>query len=72
MADTNTIINGVNTLSADLAGKTVNEVRDMLSQALNIDPEAQSVVNGDSVAEDYTLATGDELEFIKSSGVKGC
>ena len=68
----NNIINGVNTLAADLNGKSVAEVRAMLSQALNIDPEAAPVVNGDQVAEDYVLAAGEELEFVKSSGTKGC
>lgn len=67
----NQIINGVNTLQADLAGKTVTEVREMLSQALNIDPEATPLVNGDGVGEDYVLQADDELEFVKASGTKG-
>ncbi|MDP2709490.1 MAG: MoaD/ThiS family protein [bacterium] len=65
------IINGVNQLSAELAGRTVNEVRGMLTQALNISPEANPVVNGSAVDANYALADGDELEFVKASGTKG-
>lgn len=68
----NSIINGVNTLQADLTGKTVVEVRGMLTQALNIDPQATPVVNGTAVDANYKLVDGDELEFVKASGTKGC
>jgi hypothetical protein len=67
-----TIINGVNELSADLAGKSVNEIRGMLEQALNIDPSATPVVDGNQVPGDYVLKNGDVLEFVKPSGTKGC
>ena len=66
-----TIINGVNQLSADLAGKTVAEVRGMLAQALNIDVEATPQINGEQVEETHQLVDGDELEFVKASGTKG-
>lgn len=66
-----TVNNGVNTLSADLAGRTVADVRGMLAQALNIDPQATSVVNGSAVDASYELADGDELEFVKAAGTKG-
>lgn len=66
------IINGVNELSADLAGKTVNDVRAMLAQALNIAPEATPVVDGNQVDGNYVLENGDVLEFVKPSGTKGC
>lgn len=65
------IINGVNELNADLAGQTVSNVRAMLAQALNIDPAAKPLVNGEAVAEGYTLQDDDELEFVKASGEKG-
>ena len=67
----NKIINGVNTLDADLAGKTVGEIRAMLAQALNIDGAANPVANGETVGEDYILRANDELEFVKASGEKG-
>jgi hypothetical protein len=66
-----TIINGVNTLQADLQGKKVEEVRAMLAQALNISPEATPEVNSQVVEPGYVLGDGDELEFVKPSGTKG-
>lgn len=66
-----TVINGVNTLTAALAGQTVGNVRAMLIQALNIAPDATPVVSGTQVQEDYLLQDGDELEFVKPSGDKG-
>ena len=68
----NKIVSGVNTLDAGLAGKSVADVRNMLSQPLNIDPASKPVVDGETVCEDYVLADGDELEFVKASGEKGC
>ncbi len=67
----NKIINGVNELSSNLTGRTAGEVRAMLAQALNIDPTAAAMVAGGKVGEDYVLADGDELEFVKSAGEKG-
>ena len=67
----NTVINGVNTLNAALAGKTVAAVRGMLAQALNIDPAATAVVDGSNVEEDFLLVDGNELELVKASGTKG-
>jgi hypothetical protein len=68
----NQIINGVNTLSANLVGKSVVDVRTMLSQALNIDPQARPLVNGADADASYILQDGDELEFVKAAGEKGC
>lgn len=67
----NTIINGVNTLQANLTGKTVGDVRAMLAQVLNIDPAAVASINGERADADRTLGEGDELEFVKSAGEKG-
>lgn len=68
---TTRIIHGVNELSADLSGRNVAQVRGMLAQALNIPADAVPHVGGERVGEDYVLAPGDELEFVKSAGVKG-
>ena len=65
------IINGVNELTASLAGQTVTNIRAMLAQALNIDPAARPLVNGEAATEGYTLQDDDELEFVKASGEKG-
>lgn len=66
------IVSGVNTLDANLVGRSVSDVRNMLSQPLNIDVASRPVVNGETVEEDYVLEDGDELEFVKASGEKGC
>jgi len=68
----NRVISGVNTLDANLAGRSVADVRGMLSQPLNIDQAAKPVVDGQNVSEDCILEDGDELEFVKASGEKGC
>jgi len=52
-------------------GKTVGTVKDLLSEALNIDPAAEAVVIGTEVGEDYVLKAEDRLEFIKRAGRKG-
>ena len=67
----NKIINGVNTLTASLCGKSVAEVLGMLAQALNIDNVAVPTVNGSTVYPSYILQDGDELELVKASGEKG-
>ncbi len=72
------VINGVNQLIAELAGKNVKEVRGMLSQALNIAPDATFTVTEarghgqvKKPDEDYVLECDDELEFVKPAGEKG-
>lgn len=66
-----TVENGVNTLCSDLAGKTVGDIRRMLSQALNIDPASRAYV--DRVPADSATVVADDsvVEFIKASGSKG-
>lgn len=66
-----TVDNGVNSLTEDLAGRTVADVRSMLRQALNIAPEAGAYVNGEIADSERVLENGDKLEFIKASGQKG-
>jgi len=68
----NKIVSGVNTLDGGLAGKSVSEIRNMLSQPLNIDSSSKAVVDGEEVNEEYVLGEGQELEFVKASGEKGC
>ena len=66
-----TVQNGVNELTSELAGKSVSAIRSMLSQALNIDPEAVAYVNGHAVTPETPVQDGATLEFIKASGTKG-
>lgn len=64
--------NGVNEMDWDLDGQTVANVRKNLAQVFNVDPKAATYVNGEEVTPSHVLRDGDELEFVKSSGIKGC
>lgn len=63
---------GVHRLS-DLAmtGKSVAEIRSSLETAMNIDPQAKCVVNGQDVSENYIAKSNDNFEFVKLAGQKG-
>ena len=65
------VSNGVNTLSADLAGQTLGEIRTACRQALNIDPAAKVYLNGDEGQPDTMVEDEDNVQFIKASGSKG-
>ena len=66
-----TVESGVNSTTADLAGKTVGDIRAMLRQPLNLDPAATVIINGETHAPDYVAQDGDVIEFVKKSGQKG-
>jgi len=55
-----------------VSGKTVQEVGDFLREILNVDKLSTGLVNGQAVAADYIIKTGDNLEFLKPAGKKGC
>jgi hypothetical protein len=65
------VIYGIHSLEAAIAGKTVTEVRKALSQALNIDPAAIAIINGQAAAGNYILQEGQILEFVRLAGEKG-
>ena len=67
-----TVVSGANENSYEtLSGKTVGQVRSLLSQLLNIDPESKASVNGTDVGESHIVQDGDEVVFSKKSGEKG-
>lgn len=67
------VISGVNEMTLEgIAGKKVSEVRSELGSTLGIDSTYEAKVNGSSVQASYVLKDGDELEFVKASGSKGC
>ncbi len=65
------VIYGVHTLEAQVAGRSVGDVRAALSQALNISPEAIAVVGGVEAGGDHILKAGEQLEFVRLAGEKG-
>ncbi|MBI5138549.1 MAG: thiamine biosynthesis protein ThiS [Candidatus Vogelbacteria bacterium] len=65
------LISGANAESADVAGKTLAEVRQAYQDVLNIDPRAEVRLGGKPVGPDYVLQEGDQVEFIKVAGAKG-
>lgn len=54
-----------------LIGKTVGFVKATYREILNIDDNANGVVNGVEKAESYILKSGDSIEFIRKAGSKG-
>jgi hypothetical protein len=55
-----------------VTGKTVKDVGDFLREVLNVDRLSTGLVNGKEVDADYVLKNGDNLEFLKPAGKKGC
>jgi len=55
-----------------VAGRSVAEVGEFLREVLNVDKLSTGLVNGKEVAGDYKLKAGDNLEFLKPAGKKGC
>lgn len=69
--DSTRVVYGVNDLELDLAGKSIRTVYKVLEQVLNIPRDASVSVNGNRVDDDYVVRPGDEIEFLKTAGVKG-
>lgn len=65
------VLYGVHALEANLAGRTVADVRKALRQALNISSQAVAVVDGQEVEESFILLAGHQLEFVRLAGEKG-
>ena len=67
-----TVISGSEKLTTEsLVGQTVYEVRESFADVLNIPDEANALVNGRGVSEDYALRAGEELIFSRPVGSKG-
>ncbi len=63
---------GASSGSFPVAGRSVAEVGEFLREVLNVDKLSTGLVNGKEVAGDYKLKAGDNLEFLKPAGRKGC
>jgi hypothetical protein len=55
-----------------VVGRSVKQVGEFLREVLNVDRLSTGLVNGKEVDGDYILAQGDNLEFLKPAGKKGC
>jgi hypothetical protein len=55
----------------DLQGKTVGYARKKLREVMNIPGDAQALIGGKSVDDDFVLESTHALEFVKEAGVKG-
>lgn len=66
-----TIISGANEATAQLAGQTVNDVRQAFGAALNISANARATVNGRAVDNTTRLQDGDRLVFTRDTAEKG-
>ena len=62
-----TIIYGADQESGNLAGLTLNEIRQMYENQFNIPKDAVALVNGNSVIDEgkYTVQEGDKVKFDK-------
>jgi hypothetical protein len=55
-----------------VVGRSVKQVGEFLREVLNVDQLSTGLVNGKDVGAEYVLKQGDNLEFLKPAGKKGC
>lgn len=66
------VVSGANEAYFDnLAGKSVGSVRKSLREVFNIPGDAEAVVDGKTVGDDFILASSSAIEFVKEAGEKG-
>jgi hypothetical protein len=66
------VVHGANEQYFDnLEGKTVGMVRKSLRDIFNIPGDAEALIAGKTVGDDFVLEGGQNLEFVKEAGVKG-
>jgi hypothetical protein len=66
------VVHGANEQYFDnLEGKTVGSVRKSLREVFNIPGDAEALIGGKNVGDDFILEGGQNLEFVKEAGVKG-
>jgi hypothetical protein len=66
------VVHGANEQYFDnLSGKTVGTVRKSLREVFNIPGDADALIGGKKVGDDFVLDGGMSLEFVKEAGVKG-
>ena len=65
------VIHGVHIHSFPLAGMTIGQARDEMSELMGIDPTAVAVVDGEEADEEAVIHEGQVLTFVKPAGEKG-
>lgn len=66
------VVHGANEQYFDsLEGKTVGTVKKSLREVFNIPSDADALIAGKQVGDDFILESGMNLEFVKEAGVKG-
>ena len=55
-----------------VVGKSVKDVGQFLREVLNVSKLSTGLVNGKEVGPEYIVKDGDNLEFLKPAGKKGC
>lgn len=65
------VVHGANEDLLPVGGQAVGLVRRELGGLFNVAPGAEALIEGEPVAEDYTLRHGETLEFISRWGRKG-
>lgn len=66
------VVHGANEQYFDnLEGKTVGMVRKSLREAFNIPGDADALIAGKVVGDDFILQSADCIEFVKEAGLKG-
>ena len=65
------VVHGANQDYFDLEGRTVGSVRKNLREVFNIPGDAEALISGKSVGDDFILEGGQNLEFVKEAGTKG-
>ena len=54
-----------------VAGMRVRDIRARFRDRFDIDPQAQAIVDGTEVGDDYVIRTGQALMFSRKAGEKG-
>jgi len=62
-----TIVHGADCETADLAGRTVHDVRALYANVFNIRDDAIAKVNGKQVNEDHLIQDNDKVVFDKKA-----
>ena len=65
------VTNGLYRETLPMANSSVGEIRRRLSERLDIDPQAQAVLDGTEVGDHVIVQPGQALMFMRRAGEKG-